>query len=243
MFAYQNEPTEALRLPGLELRRFGADTGTSKFDLLIAVVQRREGLHALAEFSTDLFDAGTIERMLGHLHVLLEGAVTDPDKHLDELPLLTESERRELLTSPAELGLPAPHLCVHERFELQVDRTPDALAVTCGAWSSSYRELDARANQVAHCLRKRGAGPDVLVGLCVERSLDMLVGMLGILKSGAAYLPLDPAYPEERIAFMVEDARAPVVLTSARSARILPEGAERVLLDEDWPTIAAEPSH
>ncbi len=125
-----------------------------------------------------------------------------------------------------------------------MDRTPDALAVTVGSQSLSYRELDARANQVAHYLRRRGAGPEVLVGLCVDRSLEMLVGMLGILKAGAAYLPLDPEYPGERIAFKVEDAGASIVLTGASSARVVAgQGAERVLLDDDWPAIAAEPSH
>jgi amino acid adenylation domain-containing protein/non-ribosomal peptide synthase protein (TIGR01720 family) len=242
MFAYQSEPSEALRLPGLELRPFRADTGTSKFDLLLAVTQGPEALHALFEYASDLFDGATIERMLGHFRVLLEGIAADPDRRLRDLPLLPEPERQLLAAWGGARAGYSSHFCVHERFERQVDQTPDACAVTFEGRSLTYGELDARANQLARHLRARGVGPDALVGLCTERSLDMLVGLLGILKAGGAYLPLDPEYPAERLVFMLEDAEVRIVLTQEHLAVVTPERrAERVLLDADWATIAGEP--
>jgi amino acid adenylation domain-containing protein/non-ribosomal peptide synthase protein (TIGR01720 family) len=242
MFTLQNEPLEALALSGLELRPFSAASGTAKFDLLLAVTQGPKALHALVEYASDLFDGATIDRMLGHLQVLLEAVVADPDKTVRDLPLLPESERHLLLVTWNDAAKVHPERrCVHEWFEAQVDATPDALAATYEGKSLSYRELDGRANQVAHLLRKRGVGPDQLVGLCAERSMDMLVGLLGILKAGGAYLPLDPEYPRDRLAFMVEDAKVPVVLTQSHVADVLPEGgAARILLDTGWAEIAAE---
>jgi amino acid adenylation domain-containing protein/non-ribosomal peptide synthase protein (TIGR01720 family) len=243
MFVYQNEPVEALTLPGLELRSFSAYSGTAKFDLLLAMTQGPKALHLLAEYAADLFDGATIERMLGHVRVLFEGIVADPDKPLRDLPILPEAERHQLLAewNVTTADYPA-HLTVHGWFERQADRTPDAPAATFDGKTLTYRELEARSNQVAHHLKKRGVGPEVLVGLCVERSMDMLVGLLGILKAGGAYVPLDPEYPKDRLAFMVEDAKVPVVLTQSHVASVLPDhGAARVLLDADWPEIAKEP--
>jgi amino acid adenylation domain-containing protein/non-ribosomal peptide synthase protein (TIGR01720 family) len=244
MFTLQNEPLEAISLSGVTMRPFGAASGTAKFDLMLAMTQGPKALHALLEYSTDLFDGATMDRLLGHLQVLLEGIAADPDQRLADLPLLPEAERHQLLAewNPTSADHPR-HLCVHERFEAQVDATPDAPAATFEAETLTYRALDARANQVAHHLRALGVGPGSLVGLCTERSLDMLVGLLGILKAGGAYLPLDPEYPRERLAFMVEDARVPVVLTQAHVAAVLPDhGAVLVRLDADRATLAAQPT-
>jgi amino acid adenylation domain-containing protein len=244
MFTLQSEPVAALRLPGIELSSFGAGASSSKFDLLLAMTQGPRGIRALVEHATDLFDGATIDRMLGHLATLLEGIALDPDRPLRDLPLLPEAERHRLLVewNPA-VAHPA-RVTLHGWFEAQVDRTPDAPAVTFEGQTLAYRELDARANRVAHHLRKRGVGPGVLVGLATERSMDMLVGLVGILKAGGAYLPIDPAYPADRIAFMVEDARAPVVLTEARVASTLPAStAEIVILDAGAEAFAAEPAH
>jgi amino acid adenylation domain-containing protein/non-ribosomal peptide synthase protein (TIGR01720 family) len=246
MFAYQAEPTARIDLHGLTMRPMSGESGTSKFDLILGVTESARGLHALIEFATDLFDPSTIERMLGHLTVLLEGIVKAPDARLADLPLLPAAERHQLLAEwNVETAAHPRGLTAHGWFERQVDRTPDAPAATYEGKTLSYRQLDARANQVAHFLRKRGVGPDVLVGLSTERSMDMLVGLLGILKAGGAYLPLDPEYPKDRLAFMAEDAKVSVVLTQAKVAEVLPVSAhavEKVRLDADWATIAEEPS-
>ncbi|MFT3774237.1 MAG: amino acid adenylation domain-containing protein [Minicystis sp.] len=243
MFTLQNEPLEALSLAGLQMRPFSAPSGTAKFDLLLAMTQGPKALHALVEYSSDLFDGATVERMLGHLQVLLESVAADPDKRLRDLPMLPEAERHRLLSEWNVTTADHPrNLCVHQWFERQADATPDAPAATYDGKTLTYRELDQRANQVAHHLKKLGVGPEVLVGLCTERSMDMLVGLLGILKAGGAYLPLDPEYPKDRLAFMVEDAKVPVVLTQSHVSGVLPDhGAALVRLDADWESIAKEP--
>ena len=152
----------------------------------------------------------TIARMAGHLQTLLEGVVADPAQRLSQLPLLRADERQQLLVEWNATHMDYPHdQCLHEAFEAQVLRTPDAIAVVGADGYLSYRELNRRANQVAHMLRTLGVGAETLVGLCVERSLLMVVGLLGILKAGAAYVPLDPTYPAERLAFMLQDRRCP----------------------------------
>src|SRR5215213_10341855 len=175
--------------------------------------------------------------MLGHLQTLLDAMAAHSDARLSELLLLTESERRRVLVEWNDTRTEYPRdRCVHELFEERAQRTPDAVAVAFEDQRLTYRELDRRANQLAHHLRALGVGPEVLVGICVERSLEMVVGLLGILKAGGAYVPLDPAYPEERISFMLEDAKASVLLTQQRLLEGLPKhGAEVVRLDADWP--------
>ena len=216
------------------------DPGTARFDLTLEFWETPEGLRGRFEYSTDLFEAATIARMAGHLQTLLEGIVADPEQRLSQLPLLTADERHRLLVEWNTTTAPYPDdQCLHHVFEAQVARTPDAVAVVCGDESLTYRELNRRANQVAHYLLALGVGPEMLVGLCIERSLAMVVGLLGILKAGAAYVPLDPTYPPERLAFMLEDAQPPVVLTQERLLAGLPgHGAQMVCLDAHWPTIA-----
>src|SRR5919112_1141017 len=240
-FALQNVPQEALELPNLVLEQQKVESGTVKYDLSFFLSEAVEGLKGRLVYNADLFEYVTIERMLGHLKTLLKGIVEDPDQRLSELPLLSEAERHQLLFEWNDTRAEYPEdRCVHELFEERARRTPDAVAVMFEERQLTYRELDRRANQLAHYLRALGVGPDVLVGICVERSLEMAVGLLGILKTGGAYVPLDPAYPEERLSFMLEDAKAPVLLTLERLVEGLPynHGAEVVRLDADWPIIA-----
>jgi amino acid adenylation domain-containing protein len=263
MFALQNTPMPALSLAEVTLSPLEAARPTAKFDLTLMLEEAREGIRGTLEYRTDLFDRATIERMAGHYRTLLEGIVEAPGRQVSELPMLTAEELHEILVAWNDTGTDYPaDRCVHELFEAQAERTPDAVAVVFGDRQLSYRELNQRANQLAHQLRSLGVGriggiggiggaggaggaggvgPATLVGLCVERSLEMVVGMLGILKAGGAYVPLDPNYPRERLAFMLEDTGAPVLLTQARLLDSLPEhGVQRLCLDTGWEAVARE---
>ena len=219
-----------------------------------------EGIRGVVAYSTDLFDKATITRMLGHFQTLLEGIVANPEQRLGELPILTEAERHQLLVEfnqcfqaePGDNSFPGRAWerggrrggqCIHEIFEAQVEREPDARAVVFGNKQLTYRELNIRSNQLAHYLQKLGVGEEVIVGLCVEPSVDMIVGMLGILKAGGAYLPLDPTYPPERLSFMLADAAAPVLLTQEKLAEIVTFDHHSdniiVCLDTDWEAMPA----
>ncbi|HEY5868441.1 MAG TPA: amino acid adenylation domain-containing protein, partial [Candidatus Tectomicrobia bacterium] len=235
-----NTPPSPRDLPGLLVHPLEIDPGTARFDLTLEFWETPEGVRGRFEYSTDLFEAATIVRMAGHLQTLLEAIVAGPAQRLSRLPLLTADERQRVLVEWNTTAAPYPDdQCIHTMFETQVMRTPDAIAAVCEGTSLTYDELNCRANQVAHYLQALGAGPEVLVGLCIERSLAMVVGLLGILKAGAAYLPLDPTYPADRLAFMLEDARPPVVLTQEHLAAGLPDaGARLVYLDAHWPAIA-----
>ncbi|HVA92130.1 MAG TPA: amino acid adenylation domain-containing protein, partial [Chloroflexota bacterium] len=194
------------------------------------------------EYNTDLFEPTTIERLRGHFLTLLAAVTADPARSLSTLPLLTAAERRQMVGewNATAACYPADQ-CVHELFAAQAARTPDAVALVCADHRLSYHELDQRANQLAHYLRGLGVGTETLVAICLERSLEMMVGLLGILKAGGAYVPLDPAYPAERLAFMLSDTHAPVLVTQARLLPVLPAHAARVVcLDTDWPTIARQ---
>jgi amino acid adenylation domain-containing protein len=194
------------------------------------------------EYSTDLFDEARIERMVSHYLTLLEAAAADPNQRLFELPLLNEVERQQILVewNRTEVSYPKDR-CLHELIEDQVERAPEATAVVFEGDSLTYRQLNARANQLARYLRGLGVGPDTLVAICVERSLEMVVGLLGILKAGGAYVPLDPEYPQERLAFMLADAGSQVLLThSGLQGSLRAHTGKVVRLDADWPRIAGE---
>jgi natural product biosynthesis luciferase-like monooxygenase protein len=211
---------------------------------LVLRAREEEGCLALScEYDAELFEASTAERLAGHLETLLAAMVASPATSLDRLRLLTLTEQQQMLVdwNATETALPKA-TCIQQLIEAQAKETPEAVAVVFRDQQLTYSELNTRANQVASYLAKLGVGPEALVGLCVERSLDMIVGLLGILKAGGAYLPLDPLYPRERLAFMIEDAHVKVLLTQERLAATLPPGqAPRVRLDADWPLIAAEP--
>ena len=239
MLVLQNTP-HSEGFGDLTMERLAVHTDTARFDLTLSLEETVEGLVGTIEYSTDLFEAATIARMAEHFHTLLRGIVADPDCRLSALPLLTETESHQILVewNATEAEYRCDRL-IHERFEEQVSRAPDAIAVVFEGETLTYAELNARANQLAHYLQERGAGPDVLVGLCVERSLAMVIGILGILKSGSAYVPLDPTYPKERLGFIIADTRIPILLTQARLVEALPEyEGSLICLDRDWPAIA-----
>ncbi|MBW4575238.1 MAG: amino acid adenylation domain-containing protein [Aphanothece sp. CMT-3BRIN-NPC111] len=248
MFQLRNAPMPALELSGLSLTLLEVEQGTTQFDLSLDMQEVAQGLKASVEYSTDLFDSATITRMLGHFQTLLEGIVADPNQPLSNLPLLTEAERHQLLVEWGSRGAGEQgreedsrlHLCIHELFEAQVERTPDAVAVVFENQQLTYRQLNQQANQLAHYLQKLGVQPEVLVGVCIERSLEMVVAILAILKAGGAYVPLDPSYPKHRLVHMLEDSQVSVLLTQQRLLEILPQhNAKVVCLDTDWETIQA----
>jgi amino acid adenylation domain-containing protein len=243
LFALQNVPRERLELPGLTLRRMAGEHVTAKFDLSLHMVETQAELRGAVEYAADLFDGGTIDRLVGHLTTLLEGIAADADLRLSALPLLGEAERHRLLVewNDTAAGYPSQQ-CLHDLFAAQAARTPDAVAVIYEERHLSYGELDRRANQLAHHLRSLGVGPEVIVGLCVERSLDMVVGLLGILKAGGAYLPLDPSYPPERLAYMLADAHAAVLIIHQETRQRAAAGAARLIdLDAEREDIAHQP--
>ena len=210
LFVLQNAPRSIPALAGLHVRPVEVDPTTARFDLTLDLIETSAGLQGWFEYSTDLFEATTIARMAGHLQTLLEGVVADPAQCLSRLPLSRVEERQQLLVEWNATHTEYPHdQCLHEAFESQVLRTPNAIAIGGADGYLSYSELNRRANQVAHMLRTLDVGAETLVGLCVERSLLMVVGLLGILKAGAGYVPLDPTYPAERIAFMLQVLRCP----------------------------------
>jgi amino acid adenylation domain-containing protein len=214
MFVLQNEPLRPLELAGLKLTPVPVHSGTAKFDLLFSLEENGDGLSGFIEYNTDLFDAETIERWIGHYQMLLEAVAAEPEQRLSQLPLLTEPERKRIFTDWNNTHADFPRdKCIHELFEEMVERTPDAVALVFEDEELTYCELNEQADRLASRLQILGVGPDVCAGICVKRSLEMVVGLLGILKAGGGYVPLDPAYPEERLAFMLEDSRAPVLLT------------------------------
>jgi amino acid adenylation domain-containing protein len=242
MFTLQNAPMQPLELSGLTLSPLGVDRRTAKFDLLLSMLDTEQGLVASLEYNTDLFNDPTITRMLGHFRTLLEGIVANPEQRLSSLPLISAAELQQLLVEWNNTALDYPReQCFHQLFAQRVECTPDSIAVVFADQQLTYAELNARANQLAHHLQTLGVGPEVLVAICVERSLEMVIGLLGILKAGGAYLPLDPAYPKERLAFMLEDARALVLLTQHRFSGSLPESRTHLIcLDTDWQAMAEE---
>ena len=176
-----------------------------KFDLALDATEHAEGLRLTFAYNRDLFDAATIVRMGEHLKTLMRGVVADPDAKIETLPLLSEGERKQLLFELNGTAVEYPReICLHELFEAQVARSPEAVALTAGDTRLTYRELNERANRLAHYLRARGVGPDTLVGLCLERSPEMVTAILGVLKAGGAYVPFDPAQPQERLDYMIE---------------------------------------
>jgi surfactin family lipopeptide synthetase A len=216
------------------------DTTKLNVDVQLQLWNRPDGLATQLTYGTDLFDATTIARMGGHFRKLLESIAENPDETIWRLPLLTTGERHQLVVEWNDTRVDYPRdRCIHHLFEAQVARDPDAIAVVFGNESLSYAELDRRANQLANYLIHLGARPDGLIAICLERSLQMVVGLLAILKAGCAYVPLDPAYPRDRIAFMLENSQAPFVLTQAALTKSLPANAAKtVLIDIEWPIIA-----
>jgi surfactin family lipopeptide synthetase A len=238
------------------LTQMDVDTGATKYDLYLELDERHEGVLARFHYSTDLFDPATIVRMANHWMKLLEAAASNPELRVSQLPLLSESEKHLLLVEWNETQSESPlessrtehqtapgdsraETCIHALFETQARRSPDAVAVVAGNLQLTYRELNQRANQLAWYLLKRGVGPEVHVGLCVDRRLGMVIALLGILKAGAAYVPLDPRVPDDRMSFILSDAKPRIVLTEEKLKRDV-FGKDSILLDSDWKVIAEE---
>ena len=235
LFTVRNLGANTLKLPNLDMHGLEMDSGTAKFDLLLLVDESEQGINFTFEYNTDLFDHSTITRIGKHYQNLLASIVATPEWPLSRLPLLTEEERRRLLVDWNSTRRPYPQeQCIHQMFEQQVERTPDAVAVVFADEQLTYRELNCRANQLAHSLKQLGVGADVFVGILMHRSLEMMVSVLGILKAGGAYLALDPDYPPERLAYMLEDTGAKVLLTQEHLVNRVPDGQiHHVLMDAD----------
>ncbi len=252
VFAVQNAPIAALELPELTLRPQHIDIKTTRFDLEFHLWERAsgngfwvnssEGISGLIVYNIDIFDDATISRMIGHYQNFLENLVTNLDKNIAELDILTEAEQEQLLFEWNNTQKDYPQdLCVHELFEKQVKQTPNAIALIYEQQKITYQELNIRSNQLAHYLQKIGISSEVLVGICVERSIDMVVGMLAVIKAGGAYLPLDPNYPSERLNFILEDAQVSILLTQQRCLERLEQLKSKVVcIDKDWQLISQE---
>lgn len=240
MFMMQNVPKEQWRFRDLEASSIEIDRVTNRFDITLVLEETRDGLVGAIAYNSDLFDPGTMQRMAGHLHTLLNAIAIDPERRISEYSLLSAQEKSEILADWNQTQAPLQANCIHEIFEQQVRNTPGAVALEYEGAQLSYQELNERSNQVAHHLRKLGVGPEILVAVCVERSLEMLVGLLGILKAGGAYVPLDHEYPAERIAFMLEDSGVALLLTQTALTKKLPDFAGTVVeLDGDLEAIEA----
>ncbi|WP_337885874.1 amino acid adenylation domain-containing protein, partial [Fischerella thermalis] len=242
MFVFQDAPLQALELPGLKLTPSIVDSGFAEFDLTLFLEDTKQGLMGALEYNTDLFGADTINRMIGHWQTLLAGIVSHPDEKISQLPLLTKFEENQLLVDWNQTTTDyAKDQCIHQLFEAQVERTPNAVAVVFADQQLTYRELNEKANQLAHYLQKLGVQPEVPVGICVERSLEMAIAILAILKAGGAYVPIDPNYPQERVAYILANSQALVLLTQEKLIKELPEHQACVVcLDTDWQAISQE---
>ncbi len=239
---FQNMPMPRLELSGLTLTPIESDNGTAKFDLALFLTESEQGFKGTCEYDTDLFDPLTIQRLIGNFRKLLESIVLAPESRISTLPLLSDAEARQVLVEFNETASDfLPVECIHDLFIQQVERTPEDIAVVFGAERLTFREFNARANQFAHYLQSLGVGPESVVGLCMERSVEAVLALLGILKAGGAYVPLDPAYPAERLTFMLEDTRAAIIVTQQRLVDRLPEHQARVIrLDADWNEISQQ---
>ncbi len=241
-FSLEHAPGTGLQLADSTWEPIAWANNTSKFDLSLILVETHTALPGRFEYNTDLFTSDTIARLARHFQTLLEGIVANPDQHLIDLPLLNQAERAQMLGEwdrpPAPL---AANRCLHQVFEDRVTGRPDAVALVLEHQQLTYAELNARANQLAHYLRALGVGPEVRVGLCLDRSIEAIIGLLGILKAGGAYVPLDPYSPRERLAFMLADSQVNVVLTQQQWRARFAEHAQAYTLyslDSDWERIA-----
>jgi amino acid adenylation domain-containing protein len=241
MFELRTSIQENFSVPGLVVSPTEVENGAERFDLAVTLCESKHGVRARFGYNADLFDDSTISRMTEHFLRLLQGVIENSERPISQLPLLPDSERQKILIDWNRTATSYPDACVQQWIERQAEVTPEAVAVVFQNQHLTYRELNARANQLAHYLKTFGVGPDVLVGLCVERSLDMVVGVLGVLKAGGAYVPLDPAYPKDRVAYILEDAHAPVLLTQQSLLANLPRpSGTMIVLDTDWREISKE---
>jgi len=230
MFVLQNAPTPPQQLGSLAFSDVPLDGKTSMYDLTLSLTEGEEGLNASIEFNTDLFEASRIERMMTHFQILLESVVAAPDTRISALPLLSKAERHQLLVGWNSTFEDYPQdRCIHELIEQKAAETPDAVAVVFKGKQWTYRQLDRRASQLAVRLQAMGVGPEVPVGLCLRRSLDLAAGLLGILKSGGAYVPLDPDYPQDRLAYILEDSQISIIVSTRDLSPALPATTAKLI--------------
>jgi natural product biosynthesis luciferase-like monooxygenase protein/FkbM family methyltransferase len=235
------EGGEHVQVGGLTLEPMPLDQATAQFDLTLMMGEAGEELSGLLQYNCELFDAAAIARMAEHFRVLLDDVVSHPQKNVVDLQLLTPLDQQLLLRELNDTQTDySEDACLHELFEAQVKRSPEQIALVFQDRQYTYSEVNRRANQLAHYLKKLGVGPEVCVGICLKRSLEKVVGLLGILKAGGAYLPLDPAYPNDRLWFMLADSQARVLLTEDGLLSGLPEQVQRVDLDSDWRQFSEE---
>ncbi|MFK8185399.1 MAG: amino acid adenylation domain-containing protein [Phormidesmis sp.] len=265
LFQYRNLPEETIDVQGLQIEGCTLETGVAILDLYLEVKEQIDGLSCTFKYDADLFEAATIQRMGSHFQRLLESSLAIPEQPIAKLPMLSEAEQQQILgewvtdapqianTTPEVAGDCIHQGCIHQYFEAQARQSPDAIAVTFTSQSSTdqsptgqsltYKQINNRANQLAHQLIQMGVKPNTFVGICIERAPEMIVALLGVLKAGGAYVPIDPHYPSERIAFMLTDTQLSVLLTQAQWLETLPEATTPTLcLDRDWPTIASQPT-
>ncbi|WP_447971455.1 amino acid adenylation domain-containing protein [Nitrospira sp. M1] len=242
-FVLENVPKEDLQIVGVALEPFEVEGRLVHFDLTLRIGEEEEHkhIHCQLEYAKELFEPSTVAQLLKHYHSLLEAAVAYPEARISELAMRSKAERHQLLVESNNTQVDYPRdLCIHELVQSQVQKQPDVLAVQYEDKALTYREVEARANQLAHYLQTLGVGPDVRVGLCLERSLDLIVGLLAVLKAGGAYVPLVPTLPQERLQYLLRDSRAHIVLTQTQwSAVFADTGLSCVCLDREWPEILA----
>lgn len=241
-FVLQNNPVGTIELPGLSFSPLTVPSTYVGYDLILSAEETAEGLRSALHYSTDLFEEATARRMAGHFRTLLAAIASDPEQRKSDLQILTGGERHQLLVEFNDTSAEYPvDKCIHELFEAHAERSPDAEAVVFGQQRITYGELNRRANQLARHLRSLGVGPEVRVGICMERSISMVLSLMGVLKAGGAYIPLDPAYPLQRLSAMLDDAGVPVLLTEESVLEKLPAlWSQVVCIDSDWHMIAGQ---
>ncbi len=242
MFVLQNAPLEKIELPGLTFSPVPFESGTAKFDLSLVIFEERDGFTASFEYNSDLFDRSTIERMMEHFGIVLENLMADPEQKIAAVPIMSQAELNEMLVQWNETTAEFPsQQCMHQWFENLAARNPEAIALTFAGQKLTYGEFNRRANQMARFLNKIGVGKEHLVGICMERSIEMMIGIMGALKAGGAFIPLDPAYPKDRLDYMITDSGLSVLLTQqALLGNVNPHQAKVVCVDSEWETIAQE---
>jgi amino acid adenylation domain-containing protein len=245
MFTLQNDPMPVVESADLTQEHVEDTNGTLKLELNLSMVKLELGLKGVLEYNAALFDAATIERMSGHFQTLLSGIVDNSKRNISELPLLTETELHQLLMEWNGTQVDYPKdLCIHQVFETQVAQTPDSTAVVFEQQKLTYQDLNCRANQLARYLQKLGVEPEVRVGVCIHPGIETAVALLGILKAGGVYVPLDPTYPKERLTFMLEDSQVSVLLAQKAIVKDLPACSQSVIcLDENWEDISHFDGH
>ena len=242
-YQLQNDSQLDLKIPDLEIQQTWVETGATKFDLTCHLVERSEGLLVVMEYCTDLFQQQTITRMIQHLRVILTAIVENPSGKISEIPILTPQEQHQIVVEWNQTQVDYPQKWLHQLFEEQVQLTPDNIAVCYQEQTLTYEELNSKVNQLAHHLQKLGVGCESLVGIYLERSPQLIIALLAVLKAGGAYIPLDSKLPPERLAYMLEDAQPRIILTITALVTELPEYAGNVLcLDEHWQAIAQHPA-